>query len=183
MPVPIDGTIERRHSDVELALVRDADVEAIKSLYHSIRDLRDRLRINVAQATLLANRISVAFSTLLRMPSAKPSPQMVAVAQSIQFLLQHLADEAKSWSFLQLHFTGRNIFTSMRHRLAKVWSLLPTSAWESEDTAAADLDDKENFALLAERAKRGDAGVPYHIVELLHDERSAVAAFRRRSSM
>ena len=65
---------ERRDSEVELQCVRDVDREAVAALYKSIREIRDDLRINVNQGRLVATRITVALSTLLRMPSAKPSP-------------------------------------------------------------------------------------------------------------
>uniref|UniRef100_A0A7S1M0V4 Uncharacterized protein n=1 Tax=Neobodo designis TaxID=312471 RepID=A0A7S1M0V4_NEODS len=171
---------ERRDSEVELQPVRDADREAVAALYKSIREIRDDLRVNVNQGKLVATRITVALSTLLRMPSAKPSPQMVSVVRSVHYLLFCLADEDRSWRFLLLHFTGRNVFASIRKRLAKVWSLLPHFSWEAEDAEASAKDDVANLAVLTAAAQAGERPIPPHIAELLQDPDGLVGHYRRR---
>lgn len=179
----MSGTFHRdQHpgGDVELEAVRDADRDAVSALYKSIREIRDDLRVNCHQGRLVATRVTVALSTLLRMPSAKPSPQMVSVVRSVHYLLYSLTDEDRSWRFLLLHFTGRNVFASFRKRLAKVWSLLSSHGWEAEDNAAAVKDDAENLASLT-RAVQAGVSIPPHIAEMLQDPEGLVSHYRRRS--
>jgi hypothetical protein len=173
----------RSMSEIELAKVLDEDREAVRGLYKSIRVLRDDVRVNVHQAKLLAFRVNVALSTVLKMPHARMSPQMVSVVRSVHYLLKCLSDDEESWRFLLLHFTARNIFRSVRQRFVKVWSLQSTTGYDVEDNKAAELDDRENFEKLTSRARQLDARVPLHVLEMLHDEQALISFYRRRSNI
>lgn len=172
---------DRRASEIELQTVRDVDHDAVHKLSIAIRELRDKLILNKHQGRLLAMRLGVALSTLLRMPDARPTAQMVSVVHASHHLLHMLSRDDTAWHFALLHFTGKNVFAGMRERLAKVWSLHPTASWAAEDNAAAATDEAALMSAIQQRVAANDTGIPARIAELARSDGLDIY-LRRRSS-
>lgn len=112
----------------------------VRRLDDRVRTLRFGVKCWREQSALIAGRIIVIFRTLCAMPTATPSPRLLSVYRSVEYLLGELAAEDKYVGYVLQHYDGKHIFAAIRAKVKLVWSLQSTASWDAEDKEAAEKD-------------------------------------------
>lgn len=118
------------------------DLALIDQLIQSINKEAEHVHINKQQIKNCKKRIGILYNVLRQLPNPRPTPQILCVIRSADFLIKNMRYDGVWEDLLCESFTCRDKFTALRERLRVVWNLHSSANWDSEDKEAESIDEE-----------------------------------------